>query len=87
MKQDKHFKNHIKTLLDTAMLASAMRLIPEYADEGLCITFCVTCMRREDQLVTAMMVNVSLWWSLRKYWRLVIMTFAEDFEVQKSCSC
>ena len=83
MKKDQHYKSVVKTMLDTAMFASAMRLIPEYDADDLCITFCVTCLRREVQLVTAMMVNVSLLWSLRKYWRLVIVTFAEDFAVQR----
>ena len=30
-----------------------------------------------------MMLNLSLWWSLRKYWRLVIVTFAEDKDVHR----
>ena len=39
MKKDEHYKNVIKTMLDTAMLASAMRHIPEYDADDLCIIF------------------------------------------------
>ena len=40
-------------------------------------------MRRDAQLIAAMTVNVTLWWSLRKYWRLVIVTFTQDDDVQE----
>ncbi len=60
MKKEEHFKNIVKTMLDIAMLASATRHIPEYDADVLCNIFCVTCLRREVQLVTAMMVNASL---------------------------
>ena len=83
MEKDERFKATLKTMLDTAMVALAMRHIPLYDADDLRIIFCVTCFKREDQLVAAMMVNVSLWWSLRKYWRLVIVTFADDWQVQR----
>ena len=40
--------------------------------------FCVTCLGREDQLLTATLVNCPLWWTMRAHWRLVIVTFGED---------
>ena len=83
MKKDAHFKSVVKNLLGTAQLSSDMIHIPEYDANDLCLVFCVTCLRREEQLLTAMMLNLSLWWSLRKYWRLVIVTFAEDKKVQQ----
>ena len=83
MKKDANFKSVVKNLLETAALSSDMIRIPEYDVNDLCIVFCVTCLRREEQLLTAMMLNLSLWWSLRKYWRLVIVTFAEDKDVQR----
>ena len=83
MAKDERFRVTVKTMLDTAMVALAMRHIPLYDADDLRIIFCVTCFKREDQLVAAMMVNISLWWSLRKYWRLVIVTFADDWQVQR----
>ena len=83
MKKDARYKGVVKDLLDTAALSSDMICIPEYDATDLCIVFCVTCLRREKQLLTAMMLNLSLWWSLRKYWRMVIVTFAEDKDVQR----
>jgi hypothetical protein len=69
-------------MLDTAEFTLSMQRRPEYDSKDLLIVFCVTCLKRADQLMCAMLVNVSLWWSLRKYWRLVIVTFAEDEELQ-----
>ena len=51
--------------------------------DDLRVIFCVTCMKREPQLIPAMALNVCLWWSLRKYWRLVIVTFREDDMLQR----
>ena len=83
MDKDKGFRRVVMDLLDTAAFSSDMIRIPEYDATDVCIVFCVTCMRREDQLLTAMMLNLSLWWSLRRYWRLVILTFSEDEDVQR----
>ena len=83
MKSDSWFKSVVMNLLDTAAISSGMIHMPEYDANGVCIIFCVTCMKRDDQLLTAMMLNVSLWWPLRKYWRLVIVTFADDEKVQR----
>ena len=82
MKKDANFKSVVKNLLGMAKLSCDMIRIPEYDATDLRLVFCVTCLRREIQLVTAMVLNVSLWWSLRKYWRLVIVTFADDNDVQ-----
>ena len=59
-----------------------MELDDDWDAKNLLVVFCVTCMRRDAQLIAAMTVNVSLWWSLRKYWRLVIVTFTKDEDVQ-----
>ena len=67
MKKDANFKSVVKNMLGMAMLSSDMIRIPEYDATDLRLVFCVTCLRREVQLVTAMVLNVSLWWSLRKY--------------------
>ena len=83
MEKDAKYKSVVKNLLQTAALSSDMIRIPEYDATDLCIVFCVTCLRREQQLLTAMMLNLALWWSLRKYWRLVIVTFAEDKDVHR----
>jgi hypothetical protein len=82
MKKDANFKSVVKNMLGMATLSSDMIRIPEYDATDLRLVFCVTCLRREVQLVTAMVLNVSLWWSLRKYWRLVIVTFADDKDLQ-----
>lgn len=47
------------------------------SEESL-VVFCVPCLLRDQQLVTAMAVNVALWWPLRRNWRLVIVTFGRD---------
>ena len=60
MAKDERFKATLKTMLDTAMVALSMRHIPLYDADDLRIIFCVTCFKREEQLVAAMMVNVSL---------------------------
>ena len=60
-----------------------MELDDDWDAKNLLVVFCVTCMRRDAQLIAAMTVNVSLWWSLRKYWRLVIVTFTKDEDVQE----
>ena len=82
MKKDANFKSVVKNMLGMAKLSSDMIRISEYDATDLRLVFCVTCLRREIQLVTAMVLNVSLWWSLRKYWRLVIVTFADDNVLQ-----
>ena len=71
-----------KALLDSAEQSWQAEDIPEFDAANLRVTLCVTCMRRELQLMAAMAINVCLWWSLRKYWRLVIVTFCEDQDLQ-----
>jgi hypothetical protein len=82
MKKDANFKSVVKNMLGMAMLSSDMIRIQEYDATDLRVVFCVTCLKRDDQLVTAMVLNVSLWWSMRNYWRLVIVTFADDEDLQ-----
>ena len=82
MKKDANFKSFVKDMLAMVKISSDMIRIPEYDATDLRLVFCVTCLKREEQLVTAMVLNVSLWWSLRKYWRLVIVTFADDKDLQ-----
>ena len=82
MKKDENFKRVVKDMLGMSKLHSDMIRISEYDATDLRLVFCVTCLRREIQLVTAMVLNVSLWWCLRKYWRLVIVTFADDNVLQ-----
>ena len=60
-----------------------MERFDDFDAKNLLVVFCVTCMKRDAQLIAAMTVNVTLWWSLRKYWRLVIVTFAKDDDVQE----
>ena len=82
MKKDANFKSVVKNMLGMAMLSSDMIRIQEYDATDLRVVFCVTCLKRDVQLVTAMVLNVSLWWSMRNYWRLVIVTFADDEDLQ-----
>ena len=82
MKKDANFKSFVKDMLAMVKISSDMIRIPEYDATDLRLVFCVTCLKREEQLVTAMVLNVSLWWSLRNYWRLVIVTFADDEDLQ-----
>ena len=60
-----------------------MEFDADWDAKNLLVVFCVTCMKRDAQLIAAMTVNVSLWWCLRKYWRLVIVTFTNDDDVQE----
>jgi len=50
---------------------------PDLADD-VKVVFCVTCLAREIQTVACALLNVTMWWRLRRYWRLVIVTFGED---------
>ena len=45
------------------------------------VVFCVTCLKREPQLITAMLANCCLWWPLRLFWKLVIVTFGDDIQL------
>ena len=71
-------KIRIFTLLDTAAVALGATDVPEFDEDDVRVIFCVTCMKREPQLMASMAMNVCLWWSLRKYWRLVIVRFCND---------
>ena len=70
-------------LLKMAAQSLGSEDVPEFGVDNLRVILCVTCMSREPQLMAAMAINVCLWWSLRKYWRLVIVTFFEDYELQR----
>ena len=83
MENDEWYKRKFLNMLDTAEFTLSMQRLPEYDAKNLLIVFCVTCLERADQLMCAMLVNVCLWWSLRKYWRLVIVTFADDEDLQE----
>ena len=50
---------------------------PDLADD-VKVVFCVTCLAREVQTVACAQLNVTMWWRLRRYWRLVIVTLGED---------
>ena len=50
----------------------------EGTEDHIRVIFCVSCFRRNEQLLAAMAINCALWWSMRKYWRLAICTFGED---------
>ena len=39
------------------------------------------CLAREIQTVDCALLNVTMWWRLRRYWRLVIVTFGDDDDV------
>ena len=42
------------------------------------VVFCTTALKRDDQVLTAMLINCCLWWHLRSFWKLVIVTFGDD---------
>ena len=42
------------------------------------VVFCITCLKRDEQLMTALAINIVLWWQYRQYWRMAICTFGED---------
>ena len=75
-------KIRIFGLLDASAVVLGATDVPEFDENNVRVIFCVTCLKREQQLMAAMAMNVCLWWTLRKYWRLVIVTFCNDATLQ-----
>lgn len=47
-------------------------------EESERIVFCITCLKRDPQLLSALAINCVLWWPMRKYWRIALCTFGDD---------
>ena len=69
-------------LLETATVCSNKLGDPAVGDDKV-VVFCTHCLKRDKQLMVAAAVNCCLWWPLRKYWRLVIVTFGDDVETME----
>ena len=52
--------------------------VSDLVPDDVRVIFCVSCFRRDMQLLAAMAINCAVWWSLRRHWRLAICTFGED---------
>jgi len=76
-------KNQFMDLLTNAQVCNQVMNDSDIATDAV-VVFAVTCLKRDQQLLTAMLVNCCLWWPLRKYWRLVIVTFDDDTVVQRN---
>lgn len=72
---------HFEKCLDHALVTSGAPLRDDSLKNDDVIVFATHCLNRNVQLVTAMAVNVCLWWPLRRHWRLVITTFGADTEL------
>ena len=68
-------------LLDHALVCQEIRSDPLIHKEAV-VCFCVTVLNRDDQVLTAALVNCCLWWPLRRHWRMTIVTFGHDEELQ-----
>ena len=52
--------------------------VSDLVPDDVRVIFCVSCFRRDMQLLAAMAINCAVWWSLRRHWRLAICTFGQD---------
>ena len=76
-------KGPIRDGIEFAQKSVTKRTTTDDTEDPIRVIFCVSCFRRNPQLLAAMAINCALWWSMRQYWRLAICTFGEDVQTVK----